>query len=70
MDDASYDASFSFLCASYTLSISRKLVASVKVGTLGEFSMLFAKFPRYGMWVEFPIYLFFSRIFLQNSVEY
>ena len=34
MDGASYDASFSFLCASYILSISRKLVASVKVNSL------------------------------------
>ena len=31
VDDASYDASFSFLCASYILSISQKLVVSVKV---------------------------------------
>ena len=34
MDSASYDASFSFLCGSYILSISRKLVASVKVNSL------------------------------------
>ena len=31
MDDASYDASFTFLCVSYILFVSRELVALVKV---------------------------------------